>query len=103
MAASTTMTEPTPVRTRSWWGWGWNEVALTDDECRRYGAALGAEAADPLPVPRVDDLDDRASHALGRAYRDVIRALHRTVDHPPDLVAHPASEADVVAVLDWAA
>ncbi|MBX3313392.1 MAG: FAD-binding oxidoreductase [Actinobacteria bacterium] len=66
-----------------------------------------------LPSPRVsapttlaeiltDDPAARASHARGKAYRDVIRALHGDVGAAPDLVARPATEADVVAVLDWA-
>jgi alkyldihydroxyacetonephosphate synthase len=117
------MTQPRPDRSRSWWGWGWTEAALTDDECRRYGAAVGTSATEPLPVPLVADLDlrrsrldapdalaallsdtpaDRASHSLGKAYRDVVRALRGEVDHPPDLVAWPSTEADVVALLDWA-
>src|SRR5690606_18808271 len=34
-------------------------------------------------------------------YRDVVRGFRGEYPHPPDLVAHPRSEADVVAVLDW--
>lgn len=45
---------------------------------------------------------DRASHTYGKAYRDVIRALRGRLDAPPDLVAYPATEAEVVDVLDWA-
>lgn len=47
------------------------------------------------------DVLERASHAYGKSYRDVVRALHGRIDHPPDLVARPRSEAEVVAVLDW--
>src|SRR5690606_21909168 len=46
---------------------------------------------------------ERLAHAQGKAYRDVVRALRRRFDHPPDLVAFPADEADVAALLDWAA
>lgn len=73
------------------------------------------------PVPRLEDLDippsrlrpppslascftddrfERAAHSLGKAYRDVVRALHGRL-RPPDLVALPASERDVEAILDW--
>ncbi|NLA35074.1 MAG: FAD-binding oxidoreductase, partial [Actinobacteria bacterium] len=38
----------------------------------------------------------------GKAYRDVVRALHRQLDNAPDLVARPTSERDVVDLLDWA-
>lgn len=111
-------------RTRSWWGWGWEELALSDTECIGVAAMIPGLASAPLPAPRVTDVDlpaprvappgslahlvsdtppDRAGHAQGKAYRDVIRALHGRVDAPPDLVAHPATEQDVVDVLHWAA
>ena len=44
---------------------------------------------------------DRAAHSLGRSYRDIIRGLRGRLDHVVDCVLRPASEADVVAVLDW--
>jgi alkyldihydroxyacetonephosphate synthase len=46
---------------------------------------------------------DRARHALGRSYRDVVRGIRGQIDAPPDAVLRPTSEADVVAVLDWCA
>ncbi len=109
------------ARTRSWWGWGWEDQALTDGEVRNLAESHGLAHADLIPPPPVPDLPapriaapaalaplcsaeprDRASHALGKAYRDVARALRGDVPHPPDLVARPRDEADVVAVLDWA-
>lgn len=111
-------------RTRSWWGWGWDDSALSDAECVAAGAGLPGLAASPYPVPDIADLDlppsrltapdtlagilstapqDRASHTYGKAYRDIIRALRGELDTPPDLVAMPTDESDVVAVLDWAA
>ena len=111
-------------RTRSWWGWGWHELALPDAECVGYGALIRGLPETPLRVPSVADIRlapprvaappslahfitdvpvDRLGHAYGKAYRDVVRALHGRVDAPPDLVAHPADEGDVVDVLDWAA
>jgi len=66
----------------------------------------------PLPPPRVAppgplaafasaEPVDRARHALGRSYRDLVRGLRGQIDHPPDLVLRPRSEAEVVATLDW--
>lgn len=113
----------TPKRTRSWWGWGWTDAALSDAECRRYGSLVPGATSDPLEPPAIADLDlrsprvgapaalesiftgdptDRAGHTHGKAYRDVARALHGDVANAPDLVAYPRSENDVVAVLDWA-
>ena len=68
----------------------------------------------PLPAPRVTppgqlaacasaDPLDRARHALGRSYRDLLRGLRGQIEHPPDLVLRPRSEAEVAAVLDWCA
>jgi FAD/FMN-containing dehydrogenase len=65
-----------------------------------------------LPEPRIvapaalsrlcsSDRWDRAAHAYGRSYRDVVRALRGDLEHPPDLVAFPSDEDDVVALLDW--
>lgn len=117
------MTTTRPSRTRSWWGWGWVEEALPDDACSAYGALVPGLPERPRPVPRVEDLDlpdprirppgalgpitttaapDRAAHTYGKAYRDVVRALDGDMGAAPDVVAHPATEADVVRVLDWA-
>ena len=50
-----------------------------------------------------DDRRDRVTHALGKAYRDVVRGFRGQIDHPPDLVARPRDEAEVEAVLAWCA
>lgn len=110
-------------RLRSWWGWGWEDQALDDAECVALGSMLGGLADSPLPVPVVgrSDLPEprlappdalvslvdpdpraRASHARGKAYRDVIRALHGDLGAVPDLVLRPRDEADIVSALDWA-
>jgi alkyldihydroxyacetonephosphate synthase len=45
---------------------------------------------------------DRLTHSLGKSFADIVRMFQRDVRHPPDLVAFPKSEDDVVALLDWA-
>jgi alkyldihydroxyacetonephosphate synthase len=113
-----------PERTRSWWGWGWAESALGDDECAALAQQLPGLPARPLPVPDLACLDlprprvappaslagrvtdapaARAGHTYGKAYRDVVRALRGDLSAAPDLVALPRSERDVVDLLDWAA
>ena len=108
---------------RSWWGWGTLDAALSDDDCRAYGALLPGLAAEPCPVPLIGDLElppprvvapqslavitssapaERAAHAHGKAYRDVMRSLAGEVAGAPDLVVHPGTEDGVVDVLDWA-
>ncbi|MHA6624436.1 FAD-binding oxidoreductase [Pseudonocardia sichuanensis] len=107
--------------TRSWWGWGRVEDALPDDACVALAAALPGCATAPVPVPVPTGLPpsrlpppaaladrfstaphDRAAHTYGKAFRDVVRALAGDLAAAPDLVAFPRTEADVVAVLDWA-
>ncbi|MFJ3839701.1 FAD-binding oxidoreductase [Streptomyces sp. NPDC054904] len=117
-----TTVQPTS-RTRSWWGWGWADAHPDDAECVAMGALLPGTLARPLPVPRVADLDiagpavapppslvhlvsddpaDRAAHAMGKAYRDVARALRGRPGRIPDLVARPTDEQGVADLLDWA-
>ena len=67
-----------------------------------------------LPAPRItiplalaslfsDRAYDRAAHTYGKAFRDVVRALEGDVACAPDLVVFPASEQEVIDILDWCA
>ncbi|MGH3536611.1 MAG: FAD-binding oxidoreductase, partial [Pseudonocardiaceae bacterium] len=114
--------------TRSWWGWGTVEEALSEQEAHdlvsRVAAMLpGHDLADHQPpdpaalglaTPRITppsslaalcsaDPVDRAGHARGKAFRDVVRNLQGRLDCVPDLIARPRDEQDVVDVLDWCA
>jgi alkyldihydroxyacetonephosphate synthase len=109
------------------WGWGYEDEQPQPQELRDAAAAiserLGYGSADPelpvalsecsLPAPRLDpperlaeicrqDDYERALHAYGRSYRDVIRAFRGRFERSPDVVARPRDEAEVAAVLDWA-
>jgi alkyldihydroxyacetonephosphate synthase len=46
---------------------------------------------------------ERITHAYGKAYRDLVRALRGRFDHPPDVVARPRDEREVEQVLAWCA
>jgi hypothetical protein len=79
--------------------------------CRtsRDDRRAGAGPAGPAPLPELppsrrlprcrpslralasDDPVDRARHAFGRSYRDLVRAMAGQVDSPPDLVLRPAT------------
>jgi alkyldihydroxyacetonephosphate synthase len=114
-------------RRRKHWGWGYEDEQPSPEEVR--GAAeflvgrLGfgstePEAAVPLseislpeprltPPPSLRDIcatDDyqRALHAYGRSYADVVRAFRGRFDHPPDVVVHPRDEEELHGALDWA-
>lgn len=113
---------------RSWWGWGNVEDAVTGAEEGALVARVSALLPDhdftaheppdvtrlDLPAPRAHvpaslasiashDTEDRAAHARGKAYRDVVRNLEGDLAHTPDVVLRPRSERDVIDVLDWAA
>lgn len=114
---------PRTSRVRSWWGWGWADAHPDDAECAALGALLPGTLPRPLPVPRIADLrigrpaaeppralahlvtadhDQRAAHAMGKSYRDVVRALRGRPGRIPDLVARPAHDRDVADLLEWA-
>ena len=48
-----------------------------------------------------DEAHERLGHALGKAYRDVVRGFRGEFPHPPDLVAHPGDESEIEAVLEF--
>lgn len=115
------------ARARKHWGWGFEDQQPSFADLQAAAADIhmrlgfGGEAAEPvaldrieLPAPRLAapgslaeivgaDRRDRVSHALGKAYRDVVRGFRGEIEHPPDLVARPRDEAEVEAVLSWCA
>jgi alkyldihydroxyacetonephosphate synthase len=112
---------------RKHWGWGFEAEQPPTDEVRGTAAFLashlGFGSSEPetpvplselsLPPPRLpvparlaqicatDDYE-RAFHSYGSSYRDVVRAFRGQFDHPPDVVAHPADEGEIEAVMEWA-
>jgi alkyldihydroxyacetonephosphate synthase len=116
-------------RARNRWGWGFEDATVSVEEARAaapgVGGALGFDlpgnVEDPvpleavrLPAPRLEvpaglrawcttDTPERAAHAYGKSYLDTVRALRGRYDHAPDVVARPRGEADVEALLAWAA
>ncbi|WP_028476918.1 FAD-binding oxidoreductase [Nocardia sp. CNY236] len=114
------------MATRSWWGWGTVDEAVTGTERTALTSRVAAllpeadltvhEPPDPrslsVPAPRVlvpdslarlasDELGDRIRHGHGQAFRDVVRSLLGRVDYVPDQVIRPRTEQDVIDVLDW--
>jgi alkyldihydroxyacetonephosphate synthase len=115
-------------RRRSWWGWGWEDQAITLPQLSQMAAPIAQRlgvsdlkirtapplASLELPPPRVVPPDalasicsssvyDRAGHTSGKSFTDIVRAVHGEVEHPPDVVAFPTDEPHLVAVLDWCA
>jgi alkyldihydroxyacetonephosphate synthase len=72
-------------------------VSLEDALLPRPRLAVPPELADISSAER----HERALHALGRSYRDVVLGFRGRFEHAPDLVARPREEADVERVLEW--
>jgi alkyldihydroxyacetonephosphate synthase len=118
----------TATRRLKHWGWGYEDQQPSRDQVEGIARAvtdrLGFEVdeieepvpidAVELPEPRLkppkrfaemfsDDRHDRVAHALGKAYRDVVRGFRGVFPNPPDLVAYPESPEDVDIVLNFCA
>ena len=108
------------------WGWGYEDQAPTARQLREAAEGIrerfgfGGEVEKPVPLAEVelrrprlkrpsgfgdlfsDGRYERVSHALGKAYRDVVRGFRGEFENPPDLVAFPRDESEIEAVLSWA-
>ena len=114
-------------RRRKHWGWGYEDEQPSPEEVR--GAAeflvgrFGFGSTDPEPPVPLSDVElpaprlapppslqlicatgdyQRALHAYGRSYADVVRAFRGRFDHPPDVVVHPRDEPELQRALEWA-
>ncbi|MET0558530.1 MAG: FAD-binding oxidoreductase [Solirubrobacterales bacterium] len=107
------------------WGWGYEDQAPTATQLREAGEGIrarfgfGGEVEKPVALEAVelraarlkaperfgdlfsDERYERVSHALGKAYRDVVRGFRGRFDDPPDLVAFPRDEGEIETVLSW--
>ena len=117
---------PAVTRRRKFWGWGFEDQQPAHAQVEAAAAAarehLGFGPAEVERPARLDDLDlppsrleppdalaaicrtdpyERAAHAYGKSYRDVVRAFRGRFENPPDVVAHPADEAQLERVLAW--
>jgi alkyldihydroxyacetonephosphate synthase len=118
----------TATRRPKHWGWGYEDQQPPRDQVEGIARAvtdrLGFEVdqiEDPVPLEAVElpeprlkppkelaemfsaEPYDRAAHALGKAYRDVVRGFRGEFANPPDLVAYPESPEDVDVVLNYCA
>jgi alkyldihydroxyacetonephosphate synthase len=108
------------------WGWGYEDQAPSATQLREAAAGIrarfgfGGEVREPVPLEEVELRDarlkrpdrlgdlfsdvryERVSHALGKAYRDVVRGFYGKFENPPDLVAFPRDESEIEVVLSWA-
>ena len=116
------------ARRRKFWGWGYEDQQPPHEQVQAAGAAirehLGFQPDEVDRPARLEDVDlppaglappapleelcasdpyERASHAYGKSYRDVVRAFRGEFARAPDVVAYPGDEAELEAVLEWCA
>ena len=108
------------------WGWGYEDQQPTLEQqkaiAKGLAASLGRSDIKLERAPTLDEIElrppritppsslagicstttyDRAAHSYGKAFPDLLRAFRREFSNPPDVVAYPRNETDVVALLDW--
>lgn len=113
---------------RSYWGWGYEDYKIPADMLLRFKSMIKEhfqitefENIQPLAVEDIDlraprfqlplELQsicskqnfDRVSHSYGKAFRDVWRAAHGHFPNPPDYVAYPQKEKDIISLMEYAA
>lgn len=110
-----------------YWGWGYENTPINSDSFQQLTSFIKMafeieqfEQLVPLPIeqlhlrtPRFElpaDLKnlcssetyDRARHSYGKSFRDVWRGLHGQFPNPPDYVAFPKTENDIVELMAFA-
>ncbi|MEK6324611.1 MAG: FAD-binding oxidoreductase [Acidobacteriota bacterium] len=113
-------------RRRKFWGWGWEGEGLTPEELKRldpvWAKRLGVSEFEVTPPPTAEEISlrppriaipsslkvvcttdhyERLTHSYGRSFADSVRIFQRDFSNPPDVVALPATEQDIVDIFDW--
>ena len=108
------------------WGWGFEDEQPSQkqkkDIAMGIAKSVGANDFELDPEPKVEDIQlracriappeslanicstsiyDRAAHTYGKALPDIVKAFHLDFPNPPDVVAFPKTEDDIVSILDW--
>ncbi|MEO1655240.1 MAG: FAD-binding oxidoreductase, partial [Bacteroidota bacterium] len=112
---------------RNYWGWGRADFAFPTEIRERFKMMLQGllqiKSFEQVQPKNVDELQlrnprfslpsplasicshsnfDRASHSYGKAFRDVWRGLQGQFPNPPDYVAFPKSEDDIIQLMQFA-
>lgn len=115
-----------PERQRKFWGWGWEDEGLTPEELKLLlpvlARRLGVSEFEVTPPPAAEEVDlrpprvaiptslkgicttdhhERLIHSYGRSFPDSVRIFQRDFSNPPDVVALPRTEQDIVDIFDW--
>lgn len=112
---------------RNYWGWGYKDFQFPEKALAQYKVLFRnlfqlKEFENHQPVP-AEELElrkprfglpatlekicsasnfDRASHSYGKSFRDVWRGFHGLFPNPPDYVAFPKTEAEILQLMEYA-
>lgn len=114
-------------RERSYWGWGYSDFNVPKERLEYFKnimkASFQIKEFDPYQPKAIDDLAlrearfklplelaticsdsnyDRARHTYGKAYRDILRGVQGHFPNPPDYVAFPKTEEDIIQLMKFA-
>jgi alkyldihydroxyacetonephosphate synthase len=112
---------------RKFWGWGDADFPIAPTIIEKtkllLQMSLGIKEFSTIEPPTLSDLKlrkprfelpnhlsticksdtyDRASHTYGKSYRDIWRGLYGIFDNPPDYVAYPHTESEIVELFEFA-
>jgi len=115
------------MRLRKFWGWGYEDELLSDEEeksiDRRIAQTFNLDNVKAIDIPKANDIEipgskikipktlerifsqdkiERLNHSYGKSFPDSARSLLGLFPSPPDLVAFPKSENEITNILDWA-
>ena len=115
------------MRKRKFWGWGYEDELLSDEEenniDNRIATTFNLDSVKRIDIPDINSIDlpksrvkkpqnlenllsddklERLNHSYGKSFPDSARSILGHFPNPPDLVAFPESEGDVSSLLDWA-
>ena len=112
-------------RRRSFWTWGFEQDEPSDEARRKFAASWSkrvGHAVEVPPIPRVEDIALRAPridvpsrltgwvgtdkyerivHTHGGHSLELLQGLRGEFPSPPDAVAHPRTEQELEATLEW--
>lgn len=114
-------------KNRSFWAWGVSDYEIDPVLLERFKGmlqmSLGIKEFSHMAVPKLEEIEirsprfeltsslssictsekwDRLAHNYGKSFRDVWRGLHGQFPNPPDYVAYPKTEADIVSLFSFA-
>ena len=115
------------MKVRKFWGWGYEDQTLTDEEERavekRIAQNFSVNEVSVLPIPKAKEISlsksrisiptslrsslsedhlERLNHTYGKSFPDLARAFLQSFSSPPDLVGLPKNEEDIIRIVEWA-